>query len=109
VLRPLVHLARETFKRRKAALDLHQPLGQRLVVTSGKPGQDQLARNSSDAPRNGERTSLQLFDVAQREVQPGRVAPRIAAMHSEGFAQVHSCSLICSHWGVENIGAHPPV
>jgi hypothetical protein len=67
VLRRLVHLASETFERRKAALDMHQSLGQGFVVAPGKAGQDQLARDTGEAPGYGQRPRLQLFDVARRQ------------------------------------------
>ena len=71
----MAQIARGGFGRDEAALDLHQPLGQGLVVAAGEAGEDQLARNARRRAGNDNGAGLQLpmWARASRS-ETGRVA-----------------------------------
>ena len=66
--------AREAFEHDEPPLDQQQPIGQRLVVAAGKPGDDQLARDARHGARDDMRPHLQALDLARWRAAPTQAA-----------------------------------
>ena len=71
--------------RDKAALDLHQSIGQGFVVPAGEAGEDQLARNARRRAGNDDGAGLQLLDVGESKSKRDRARCRLSSTIAEMF------------------------